>query len=360
MTEHDYLWDPTNPPDPDVARLEEALRPYRYRPAPAAAPGGVTVVPHIASSIQAETPGRPATPRRTRAVRWLAAAALVAAAVITVDRMREWTTQPWRYVVETRTPDRRSGEGTEPMLRPGEWLVTDDRSTARLNVGHIGKATLGPASRLQLVRAEGSEHRLVLQRGELHARIWAPPRFFLVETPSATAVDLGCVYTLTVDSVGNGVLRVESGEVELTRGRSTVLVPAGNLAALRRGDGPGLPVSMRATPAFRQLASAFDAGAIDSGHVSALLRAADASQTITLWHMLDRLAGAERSLVIARLAELAPLPKPVTLEQVQRGDAAALAAWREVMEPRWSSESLPVWKRGWRRLWRAARPDVDG
>ena len=244
------------------------------------------------------------------------------------------------------------------MLRPGEWLVTDERSTARLNVGHIGEASLGPASRLQLARAGPSEHRLVLQRGELRARIWAPPRFFLVETPSATAVDLGCIYTLTVDSLGNGLLSVESGEVELVRGSATVLVPAGNAAALRRGREPGLPVPARAAAAFRRLAVAFDAGSTDGAHVAALLHAADRSHTITLWHLLDRVAASERTLVIARLAELAPLPRSVTLDEVSRGDSRAMRAWRETMTPRWSSESVPLWKRPWRWLWRTVRSDA--
>jgi hypothetical protein len=354
MTEHDYLWDPTDPPDPDVARLEAALRPYRYRPASAVAVGDDVDLAAATSSRKTIALHRSMTRRHARAARWLAAAGLALAAVITADRMRARTPQPWRFVVEGPAPAQRSGmEGTHPVLRTGEWLVTDERSTARLNVGHIGRATVGPSSRLQLVRAEGTEHRLVLQRGQLHARIWAPPRFFLVETPSATAIDLGCVYTLTVDSVGNGLLRVESGEVELVRGRSTVLVPAGNMAALRREHGPGLPVPIRASASFRELTTAFDAGAIDSVHVSALLRDADSTHTITLWHMLDRLGSAERTLVITRLAELAPLPESVTLQQVQRGDVAAMRAWRERMAPGWSSESVPVWKRGWRWIWRA-------
>ncbi|HKH91295.1 MAG TPA: hypothetical protein VKA54_05800 [Gemmatimonadaceae bacterium] len=354
MTEHDYLWDPEDPPDPDVARLEAALRPYRYGPVSAVPASDEIGAIAAAASSDARTIRRLATPRRARTVRWLAAAGLVLAAVIAADWMRAWTAQPWRFVLEGPARDQRPNvESTDPVLRSGAWLVTDERSTARLNVGHIGEATIGPSSRLQLARAEGSEHRLVLQRGQLHARIWAPPRFFLVETPSATAVDLGCVYTLTVDSVGNGILRVESGEVELVRGRSSVLVPAGNMAALRREQGPGLPVPTRASASFRERTTAFDAGAIDSAHVSALLLDADSTHTITLWHMLDRVGGAERSLVITQLVELVPLPESVSLEQVQRGDATAMRAWREVMAPGWSSESVPAWKQGWRWMWRA-------
>jgi len=354
MTDHDYLWDPSGPVDPDVAKLEAALRRHRYRPAAprSADDDDVRVGARMSSGADHTLVGHLPATRRAFPIRfrWLAAACLALAVVLTANQVRARTGQPWRVVLD--------GASSSSILRPGEWLVTDERSTARLNVGHIGEATLGPASRLQLARAGTSEHRLVLQRGELRARIWAPPRFFLVETPSATAVDLGCVYTLTVDSLGNGLLRVESGEVELTRGRSTVLVPAGNAAALRRGQDPGLPVPTGAPASFRQLVTAFDAGATESAHLSALLIAADSTHTITLWHLLDRVAEPDRKLVIARLAELAPLPRSVTLEQALRGDARGMREWRETMAPGWSSESVPVWKRSWRWLWRTVRSDA--
>ena len=52
-----------------------------------------------------------------------------------------------------------------------------------------------------------------LSKGAIHARIWAPPKQFFVNTPSATAVDLGCEYTLQVDEDGGGLIRVTLGWV---------------------------------------------------------------------------------------------------------------------------------------------------
>ena len=45
----------------------------------------------------------------------------------------------------------------------------------------------------------------------MHAVIDAPPRYFLVETASAIAVDLGCIYTLSADERGNGEERQQRG-----------------------------------------------------------------------------------------------------------------------------------------------------
>src|SRR5262249_42954189 len=91
-------------------------------------------------------------------------------------------------------------------LRVGEWLETDAVSRARIEVGQIGRVEVDPNTRLQLVEARGREHRMSLSKGTIHARIWAPPKLFFVNTPSATAVDLGCEYTLQVDFTGAGLI----------------------------------------------------------------------------------------------------------------------------------------------------------
>jgi hypothetical protein len=190
----------------------------------------------------------------------------------------------------------------------------------------------------------------------MHARIWAPPRFFLVETPSALAIDLGCVYSLTVARDGSGLLRVESGQVELVEGVRRALVPAGNAATLRPGRGPGLPFPVAGPAEFRAALAAYEAaeaGAAADRAVAldALLAASDRATTITLWHLLWRVAPAERGRVQARLAELAPPPTGVDAAAVRRLDARALARWRDALEPSWTTETVPAWKRVWRRLW---------
>jgi hypothetical protein len=337
MRDDDYLWDPAAAPDPEVAELERALRRYRFAE-PALRP------PHRLA-------------RQSKRARWTVAAAAAAIVAVLGAQWVSWLQlRPWQVsAVEgvTRVGARQLDQPHE--LRAGEWLETDSASSARLNVGRIGKADIGPGSRLQVVRAAGTEHRLSLLRGVLHARIWAPPRFFLVETPSAVAVDLGCIYTLAVDSLGAGVLRVESGEVDLVGRQSSVIVPAGNRAALRPGLGPGLPTPTIVDPAYDRLLAAVDGGALDSASVSRLVEASSRERTITLWHLLRRVDQRERAMVVDRLARLVPPPSSVTRADLVAGDRAALSAWRDVLAPSWSSERVPGWKRVWRRVWERLR-----
>ena len=245
---------------------------------------------------------------------------------------------------------------TRGALHEGEWLETDVGSRARLSIGTLGSAEVGPGSRLKLVQAGGAERALRVERGSIDARVWAPPRFFLVETPAATAIDLGCVYSLDVDSHGNGTLRVRSGQVELNgRGRRSLVV-AGTAADMRPGVGPGTPYSTTESAEFREALAVVDFG--DAGRTDALERVLDAAtarSTITLWHLLPRVDMHEREMVYERLAALSPPPNGVTRAAVLALDGQALDRWRSALEPSWSTERVRLWKRAWRAVWSYAR-----
>jgi hypothetical protein len=242
-----------------------------------------------------------------------------------------------------------SGELSRGALARGGVVETDARSSAVLTVGRIGRAELGPDSRLRLLGNDASEHRLALERGTMHASIDAPPRYFLVQTASALAVDLGCVYTLTADERGNGLLTVEQGEVELQFGDVRVAVLAGNAASLRNGRGPGLPYPVHAPAALRRAVAAYDADPSSAAAVDGVLAAADVHSTITLWHLLQRAEPAARERVFARLAAIAPPPATATRERVLRGESGALQRWRTDLQPTWAEEPS-VLKKAWLAL----------
>ena len=61
---------------------------------------------------------------------------------------------------------------------------------------------------LSVLAIKPDEQRLALDHGTIHALIWSPPGRFIVNTPSAQTVDLGCQYTLNVDAEGVGLVEV--------------------------------------------------------------------------------------------------------------------------------------------------------
>jgi hypothetical protein len=293
----DYLWDRTGPPDLEVARLEQRLAPLRYRHRP---------------------------PRPSRALWPLAAALLAAAAglvlmVSPADRSTAWQVA-----------------GTK--LRQGQTVRTG-RAAVRLEAGEIGRVDLAPNS---VLRASGL--RLALERGELHAFIWAPARQFVVETPSARAIDLGCEYTLNVDEKGDGVLRVQMGWVAFQVGDREAFIPAGATCVTRRRGGPGVPYFEDAPEAVRREVQGLERG--DPAALPGLLAAARPHDGLTLWHLLTRVPASARGAVFDRFRDLVQLPAGVTRDAVLRQEPWAI-------DQCWNALDLENtgWWRGWKRKW---------
>lgn len=220
-------------------------------------------------------------------------------------------------------------------LAVGEWLETDASSRAKINVADIGQVDIGPNSRVRLLGTRSTEHRLALQRGRLHAFINAPPRLFIVETPSATAIDLGCSYTLEVDDAGRSVLHVTSGWVALERKGRESIVPAGAICVTQPGKGPGTPYFDDASARFREALTRLDFQNGGAKDLSVVLAESREYDTLTLWHLLARVHGAERNRVYERMASLIKPPQGVTREGVLRLDKGMLDLWKKELEWAW-------------------------
>lgn len=330
----DYLWNPAAEPVEDIAALERVLTRYRHRLQP--------------------LPAR--RPRRRSALRWglLAASAsvvgLFAGRTVWLNR----PVPPWSVHTESGRVTVRGAPVGTARVTAGDVLATNSSGRARLRVGRIGDVYLSPGTEIEVSDDGAAEHRLTLRRGELHARIWAPPRYFVVNTRWAAAVDLGCIYTLRVDDAGAALLEVYHGHVELAAATGSVLVAAGTAAAVSAA-GPGVPWPLGSGPAFRNAAAALAGGSADVSHLATVLAGADAQGTITLWHLLPRVPAALRPALVDRVAELVAPPAGVDRARVLALDADALAVWETVLRPRWSSEPDTRWRRFLLR-WRLAKP----
>ena len=309
---NDYLWDRSGPRDAEVERLEALLAPLRHRGAPPTLPV-----------------------RATRRVSVLAALAAAAAVVlVTTVAWFSWGIMRGGWSVQTIAGiPSLDGQALEDdgLLRRGGRLVTDGISRARITVGRIGRVDVEPHTRVELVNAGGTDHRLSLERGTIHAQISAPPRFINVVTPSAVAVDLGCAYTLHVDDAGGGLLHVTHGWVALAHDGREAFIPQGAVGATRPGVGPGTPRYTDAPAGYAQALDVLDfAEASETTRAAALdfiLTQARPRDALTLWHLLARGSDAERARVFDRLAALSPPPRSVTRDAILARDREALMTW---------------------------------
>ena len=276
---------------------------------------------------------------RRRPAAWRLAAGLVLLAgvlgVYVRQRARETT---WRVAVAAGAPAR--------VLRVGETIETADSGRALLDVATIGQVEVEGGTRVRLLAARRTEHRLALDRGTIHARISAPPRLFFVETPSGTAVDLGCAYTLEVDSAGNSVIHVTLGWVSFEDHGRESLIPGGMSAAARRGAGIGTPVMDDAPAALRAAVADFDGGGGSDAALARILEVARPRDAVTLWHLVKRTRGEARARAFTRLAALVPPP-----EELRAG--GALLDDPRMMELWWVKlpGTLPIVSDWQRRLW---------
>jgi hypothetical protein len=326
-----YLWDGSGEPSPEVQRVEKALSRFGYL---GEVPTFPEIVPMKISRIQMLWMERTWLPR-------FAAVAVVILAAI--------ASGVWMFFASNGG---KSSGGWDIVrmagsLQIGTKLIAEESAKARLEVGQIlatnsgsrativdsdtGEIEVEPDTRLRLVRSDSNRKRIALELGTIHAAIWAPPGDFVVDTPSAVAVDLGCAYTLHVAPDGSGTLRTTLGWVGFHLHDRDSFIPAGAICSTRPKVGPGTPYFEDATEQFRSALSQFDFGPQDAESRNAaldtVLAQARSRDALTLWHLLSRTDGAERTQVYDRFASLVAPPHGVTREGISQLDQKMLDLW---------------------------------
>ncbi len=315
-TDDDYLWDGSGTRDPEIERLEALLCEFRHTGRPLALP--------------AETPLAKTKPRGwLLQFPWLprlAAAAVILLALVipfllpTTPTIAPPTGPSWDVANLEGAPQIGSesvfSDQSPRKLYVGQTLTTNSSSRASLSENDLGEIQIDANSRVRLLQSGPNHKHLQLDVGTIHAAIWAPPGEFVVDTPSAIAVDLGCAYTLHVTPDGSGTIRTTLGWVGFHLSGRDSFIPAGAMCSTRPKVGPGTPYFEDATESFRQAVHTFDQSEPGSGSASTALRTvlseARAKDGLTLWHLLSRTDGTERAQVYQRFAALVPPPPSVS------------------------------------------------
>jgi hypothetical protein len=315
----DYLWDRSGPPDPEIERLEKTLAPLRYR--------------HTAAIVHAAAP-------RPRLV-WAAVAASVLCAIsVWQFRARPAAVTGWQISsIEGSAQAGGNRAVVDMSLRSGQTLRTSGNSQLTLRAGDLGSIDLFPDSEIRA----STTRQVKLNRGKLHAFIWARPGQFVVDTPSSRAIDLGCEYTINVDPAGDGLLKVAMGWVAFQYDGRESFIPAGAQCVTRKRTGPGIPYYEDSSAPLQQAVGRFERG--DRGSLPVILAEARPRDGLTLWHLLTRVAPEERSAVFDRFAHLVAVPAGVKEAVLRRDTAAIDRCWEALI-----LENTGWW-RGWERKW---------
>ena len=139
------------------------------------------------------------------------------------------------------------------------------------------------------------------------------PGVFVIDTPRARAIDLGCEYTLTIAPGGGGELHVIAGWVDLTHGYEQSLVPQGASAVITQDGELSVPIFDDAAPAFR-----IAVRELERKHdIATILALARTRDTLTLLNLFRIATPDERMLLYDRLNQLVPAPPSITRESVR-------------------------------------------
>jgi len=329
-----YLWDGSGEPDPEIQKLETTLGRFRHQ-------GTAPEFPEVARADRATMRPRIFSARFSLGLAAAAAIVLAIAAFSFLRRDSNPATRPgWDVQRTAGTP--RVGwtaigkNGKTGKLGIGQTLVTDGKSRATISVSEIGEVRVEPNTRLRVVARGQGNNRLSLERGTIHAAIWAPPGDFVVDTPSAVAVDLGCAYTLQVDDSGAGLLRTTLGWVGFKLNNREAFIPAGAVCATRPRIGPGTPYFEDASESFRASLYKFDFGGLPpaqrSTELGFILKDARPRDALTIWHLLARVSDADRDRVYDRLVSLVPAPAGVTRDGILHLDQTMLDLWWNALD----------------------------
>jgi hypothetical protein len=316
----DYLWDRSAPLDPEIAKLERILAPLAYR-------------------------GRPIPRRRPYGA--IAASILVGLLAWQLQTKPAPSLTAWKVTnVAGEVSLGRRTASVASKLRTGDILKTGATASVTVEDEDFGAINLSPESRLRMVESRAGRQRMNLERGRMHALIWAPPSQFVVDTPAARAVDLGCEYDLSVDADGNGFLEVETGWVAFQFRARESFIPAGAACRTTRQRGPGVPYYKDAPPALLAALQRYESG----GDPEALQRVIDSARpkdALTLWHLLTRVSGGLRAQVFDRFAALVPLPPAIDRARLLNNDP-------QMLDLCWNALSLEDtdWWRSWKQSWK--------
>jgi hypothetical protein len=221
-------------------------------------------------------------------------------------------------------------------VEAGQWIETSSLLRVTVKVGELGSVEVEPGTRLRVVTARPGEHRLALARGEIRATISAPPKLFFVDTPSGTAIDLGCEYKLNSNEIGLGMLQVTKGWVSFQWRGLESLVPAGASCRTHPQTGPGIPYF---DDAPERLKAALEEFSLDKDHrteaLKIILAEARVRDTLTLWHLLQRVDVRDRARVYDTIASLTPPPLGVSRERALKLDPETLKLWKDDLAWKW-------------------------
>ena len=215
---------------------------------------------------------------------------------------------------------------TYGMLKPDEWLNTNENSKTRIKLGVLGEIEVEPSTQIKLLNLNASENHFYLQNGEINASIWGAPRHLFIDSPKGEIIDFGSSFNFKVDNDKSSVLKVKSGWAALHFKNQFVIIPAGNECITT--DVIGIPFNINSSKVFKEKLNEFVANKIN---VSELLNIADKKDLVSLWYLLISSYQNERKEIFNKIKALNSNASKLNEDEILKLDENALNNLWEVL-----------------------------
>ena len=213
------------------------------------------------------------------------------------------------------------------MLKPGEWLNTDENSKSRIKLGVLGEIEVEPSTQIKLLNINSSYNHFYLQSGKVKASVWGEPRRLFIDSPTGELIDFGSTFNFNVENDKSSIIKVESGWAALHFKDQFVIIPAGNECISK--DVIGIPFNINSTKEFKEKLNDFLDNKISS--VSEVLNAANKKDLISLWYLLVSSYQNERQVIFNKIKQLNSDVSRLNENQILKLDESALNNLWEVL-----------------------------
>lgn len=217
--------------------------------------------------------------------------------------------------------------GALDSVKEGQWISTNDTSRAQIQIADLGIITIEPNSKVIVVKNAEGNNRIFVEYGTIDADMNPHQKSFFVEMPSAVAKDQGGNFTLTIDSVGDGMVFVKDGKIAVESLNKEAIVPAGNIVMTKKDIGVGTPFNQNSSREFKQAIFKFDFGNCEESCVNTILNNAKFTDAITLANLIPSVENKYKGEVYAKLANFVPPPRQIAKDSLPFMNEAEIDTW---------------------------------
>jgi len=216
---------------------------------------------------------------------------------------------------------------SKDSIMEGQFILTNDTSEAELFIADLGRVIIEPNTKVVFIKGTDGNNRIAVEYGTIEADMVSDRKEFFVELPSAVASDTKGKYKLTIDPEGDGLVYVNSGNVEIQSPNREAIVPAGNFVMTKKNIGVGTPFNENSSIVFKKALAEFDFGNCEESCVNTLLKTAKNTDAVSLVNIIPRVDEKFRNEIYTTAANFVTPPVNISQDSLYTFDEEKMKVW---------------------------------